>query len=120
LPGMAAEDIGKCAYGIFKKGKEYIGKTVSITGEHLTGDQYAAAFAKALGQPVVYNRVTPEQYRGFGFPGADDLGNMFQFKRDFEKDFCGARDPAVSHALNPELQSFDIWLAKHKAEISLD
>jgi uncharacterized protein YbjT (DUF2867 family) len=120
LPGMAAEDIGKCAYGIFKKGEEYIGKTVSVTGEHLTGDQYAAAFAKALGQPVVYNRVTPEQYRGFGFPGADDLGNMFQFKRDFEKDFCGARDPAVSRALNPELQTFATWLARHKAEIPLD
>jgi len=120
LPGMAAEDIGKCAYAIFKKGKEYIGKMVSITGEYLTGDEYAAAFSKALGQPVKYNRVTPEQYRGFGFPGADDLGNMFQFNRDFEKQFCGARDPAVSHALNPELQNFDAWLAKHKAEIPLD
>ncbi|MCX6164791.1 MAG: NmrA/HSCARG family protein, partial [Ignavibacteriae bacterium] len=35
LPGIAAEDIGKCAYGIFKKGNEYIGKTVGIAGEHL-------------------------------------------------------------------------------------
>src|SRR5205085_2842480 len=30
LPGIAAEDIGKCAYGIFRKGSEYIGKTVGI------------------------------------------------------------------------------------------
>ncbi|WP_455379027.1 NmrA/HSCARG family protein, partial [Petrachloros mirabilis] len=37
LPGIAAEDIGKCALGIFKKGKEYIGKTIAIAGEHLTG-----------------------------------------------------------------------------------
>ncbi len=34
LPGIAAEDIGKCALGIFKKGREYIGKTVGIAGEH--------------------------------------------------------------------------------------
>ena len=63
-----------------------IGKTVGIAGEHLTGAQMAAALSKALGQPVRYNEVTPEVYRGFGFPGADDLGNMFQFYRDFEKE----------------------------------
>jgi uncharacterized protein YbjT (DUF2867 family) len=27
LPGIAAEDIGRCAYGIFKRGREFIGKT---------------------------------------------------------------------------------------------
>ncbi len=70
LPGIAAEDIGKCAYGIFKKGREYIGKTVGIAGEHLTGAQMAAALTKALGQEVRYNDVPPEVYRSFGFPGA--------------------------------------------------
>src|ERR1039458_1485816 len=39
LPGIAAEDIGKCAYGIFKRGGEFIGKTVGISGEQLTGAQ---------------------------------------------------------------------------------
>ena len=39
----------KCAFGIFKQGREYIGKTVGIAGEHLTGTQMAAALAKALG-----------------------------------------------------------------------
>jgi len=85
LPGIAAEDIGKCAYGIFKKNREFIGKTIGIAGEHLTGAQMAEALTKALGQEVGYNDVPPEVYRGFGFPGADDLGNMFQFNRDFEQ-----------------------------------
>jgi uncharacterized protein YbjT (DUF2867 family) len=49
LPGIAAEDIGKCAYGIFKKGHELIGKTVGVAGEHLTGVQMAAGLTKALG-----------------------------------------------------------------------
>ncbi len=31
--GIAAEDIGKVAYGIFKAGQQYIGKTVGINGE---------------------------------------------------------------------------------------
>ncbi|WDT77309.1 MAG: NmrA/HSCARG family protein [Candidatus Manganitrophus sp.] len=120
LPGIAAEDIGKCALGIFKKGREYIGKTVGIAGEHLTGAQMAASLTKALGREVRYNDVPPEVYRSFGFPGADDLGNMFQFKRDFNDDFCAARNLAVSRALNPKLQTFDQWLAQAKNRIPLE
>ena len=120
LPGIAAEDIGKCALGIFKKGREYIGKTVGIAGEHLTGTQMAAALAKALGQSVRYNAVTPEVYRSFGFPGADDLGNMFQFNRDFESVFRGARSLEQSRALNPSLQTFEQWLAQNKTRIPLE
>ncbi len=119
LPGIAAEDIGRCAYGIFKRGREFIGKTVSIAGEHLTGAQMAAALTKALGQEVRYNDVPPEVYRSFGFPGAEDLGNMFQFKRDFNEYFCGVRNLDVARALNPALQSFDAWLAQNKTHIPL-
>ena len=119
LPGIAAEDIGKCAYGIFKRGREFIGKTVGIAGEHLTGVQMAAAFSKALGHEVRYNPVPPEVYRGFGFPGAEDLGNMFQFKRDFEEYFCGARNLAFSRSVNPALQNFETWLAANKDQIPL-
>ena len=119
LPGMAAEDIGKCAYGIFKNGGDYIGKTVGVAGEHLTGAEMAAALSKALGQQVSYNAVPPEVYRGFGFPGAEDLGNMFQFKRDFQDVFCGARNPEVAKALNPELKTFDDWLSENKDRIPL-
>ena len=117
LPGIAAEDIGRCAYGIFKAGSQYIGKTVGIAGEHPTGAQMAKALSDGLGKEVVYNYVPPEVYRTFGFPGADDLGNMFQYKRDFEAQFCGARDLAVSRALNPKLQTFAQWVAANKDRI---
>jgi len=120
LPGIAAEDIGRCAYGIFMNGDEFIGKRVGISGEHLTGQQMADSLAKALSEDVGYNEVTPEMYRSFGFPGAEDLGNMFQFKRDFEKDFCGARDVNAARKLNPSLQTFDEWLAQNKSRIPLE
>jgi uncharacterized protein YbjT (DUF2867 family) len=119
LPGIAAEDIGKCAYGIFRKGAETIGKTIGIAGDHLTGTQMAAAMSEALGQPVVYNSVTPEAFRGFGFPGAEDLGNMFQFKRDFESYYCGARSLDVARSLNPELQDFRTWLARNASKMPI-
>ena len=120
LPGVAAEDIGKCAYGIFKRGREYLGKTVGVAGEHLTGTEMAAAFTQVLGQEVHYQDISPEVYRSLGFPGADDLGNMFQFKRDFEEVFCGARPPSVARSLNPSLQTFATWLAHNKDRIPLE
>jgi uncharacterized protein YbjT (DUF2867 family) len=120
MPSIAVEDIGKCAYAIFKEGDKYIGKTVGIAGEHLTGKQFAEAFSKALGQEVVYNAISPETYRGFGFPGADDMGNMYQFKAEFEKDYCKSRDIGITKALNPSLQSFNSWLEKNKSKIPLE
>jgi uncharacterized protein YbjT (DUF2867 family) len=120
LPGMAAEDIGKCAYGAFKRGDEFIGKSLFVSGEILSGTELADKLTRALGRPVRYNPVLPEVYRGFGFPGADDLGNMFQFKRDFNEDYCKPRDPAFARSLNPELQTFDQWLAVHAKEIPLE
>jgi len=119
LAGIAALDIGKCAYGIFKSGRKYIGKTVGIAGDHLTGSEMARKLGKALGQDIRYNDVSPEIYRGFGFPGADDLGNMFQFYRDFEKDCLALRNLEVSKALNPTLMDFASWLARYKEHIPI-
>lgn len=119
LPSMASEDIGKVAYAIFKRGPEFIGKTVGIAGEHLTGTEMAEALSRALGEEVRYNDVPPDVYRGFGFPGADDLGNMFQYNRDFATEFCGARDLALTRTLDPELQSFDQWLARNADRIPI-
>ena len=119
VAGIASEDIGACAYGIFKGGEGFIGKTVSIAGEHLTGAQMAASFSDALGEQVSFNAVSPETYRGFGFPGADDLGNMFQFTTEFEAQYCGVRDIDASRRLNPALKSFEEWLAANKQSIPL-
>jgi len=120
LPGIAVEDIGKCAYGIFNDGGELIGKTVGIAGEHLTGTQMAEKLSAALGREVVYQDVPPEIYRTFGFDGADDLGNMFQYKQEFEAEFCGMRDLEFSRSINPELLTFSAWLDQNAKRIPLE
>ena len=120
LSGIAAEDIGKCAYGIFKKGNAFIGKRVGIAGEHLTVKKIAETFTKVLGEEVVYNDVPFDVYRGFGFPAADDVGNMFQFYHDFEDYFTGARSIEFSKSLNPQLKNFDSWLKENKEKIPIE
>jgi uncharacterized protein YbjT (DUF2867 family) len=108
LPGIAAEDIGKCAYAIFRRGHELIGKTIGIAGEHLTGAEMAAALTRALGEEVRYNDVSPDVDRSFGF------------ERDFNEIYCDARNVSVARGLNPELQTFDEWLAQNKSRIPLE
>jgi uncharacterized protein YbjT (DUF2867 family) len=120
LSAIAAEDIGRCSVGIFKRGSELIGKTVGIAAEHLTGTRMAAELSDAFGEEVYYNYVTPEVFRTFGFPGAEDIGNMFQFFRDFQEDFRAARRVEFSRSLNPELQTFKAWLKQNAARIPIE
>jgi uncharacterized protein YbjT (DUF2867 family) len=118
LAGIAAEDIGKCAYGIFKAGSQYIGKTVGIAGEFLTIDQMGQTLSKNLGLgPVKYNAVEPDVYRSWGFPGADEMGNMFQADRDFAKQMMANRNLDEARKLNPALQTFDQFVTGKKAQI---
>ena len=119
LSGIAAEDIGRCAHGIFKRGGEFAGRTLGVAGEHLTGAQMAAGLTRVLGREVVHQDVPFDVYLGLGFPGAEDLGNMFQFKHDFNAEFCAARSVELSRSLNPQLQDFATWAAAHAAEIPL-
>ncbi|HEY7895423.1 MAG TPA: NmrA/HSCARG family protein [Gemmatimonadaceae bacterium] len=117
LCGIAAEDIGKCAYGIFTRGTPSVGRRVGIAGGFLTGAEMAASLGKALGKSIRYVAVPPDVYRTFGFPGADELGNMFQIDVEFQDRFMAVRDLRETRALNPALLTFDAWARKHKAEI---
>jgi uncharacterized protein YbjT (DUF2867 family) len=119
LPGIAAEDIGKSAYGIFKAGSQYVGKTVGIAGESLSFQEMSKKLETGLGiSPVQFNAVDADLFRSFGFPGADEYGNMFQTYRDFEKEVNAARSIPKTRELNPSLQSFDQWLAKNKDKVA--
>jgi uncharacterized protein YbjT (DUF2867 family) len=117
LPGIAAEDIGKAAFGIFKAGPEYIGKTVGIAGESLSFQEMSKKLESIGIAPVQFNAVDANLFRSFGFPGADEYGNMFQVYRDFEKQVNAARSIETTRQLNPSLQNFDQWLTKNKAAV---
>lgn len=119
LAGIASDDIGKCAYGIFKKGKEFIGKRMGIASDHLSVQQMADLFGNVLGEEVVYNKVSFDMFRSFGFPGADEAGNMFQFYHDFEDDVNRLRNIELTKSLNPSLKNFETWLRENKDRIPL-
>jgi uncharacterized protein YbjT (DUF2867 family) len=119
LPGIAAEDVGACALAIFARGPELAGKSIGIAGEHPSGTQMAAQLALALGEPVRHRALAPQDYAALDVPGADQLANMFRFKTEFERAYCGARDPARTRELHPGLLDFAGWLACHRSKLLL-
>jgi uncharacterized protein YbjT (DUF2867 family) len=117
LSGIAAEDIGRTALEIFKRGPDLIGAMVSIAGEHLTVTDMAKSMTEVLGEPVQYLPMTPDAYRQLDFPGADEMGNMFQYYVECEDRFTRARDLAEVRQLNPDVQDFATWLDTHQDQL---
>lgn len=120
LPGIAGGDVGGCAYGIFSRGADTVGKTFRVAGALLSGAEMADHLSQAVAEPVRYQSVSADAYRGFGFPGAEDLGNMFQAIVEFPAPFGSEEEVAASRSLNPGLLTFDGWLAQNATKIPLD
>jgi len=120
LPGIGAGDIGRCAYGILCKGSATIGQRIGIAGEILSGAEMAAKVARAVGKKVEFFDMPFDVYRGLGFPGADDLGNMFQYQAILGDEFLRSRDVKASRELNPTLLDFDAWLAANASRIPIE
>jgi uncharacterized protein YbjT (DUF2867 family) len=119
LPGIAAEDVGRCAYGVFKRGESTVGQRIGIAGEVLSGAEMAAKMGRALGRTVNFVDVPFDVFRGLGFPGAEDLGNMFEFHQILGDEFLRYRSPELARSLNPALLDFDAWLAANAAMIPI-
>jgi uncharacterized protein YbjT (DUF2867 family) len=119
LPGIAAEDIGKCAYGVFRRGTDTVGQRFGIAGDVLSGEEMATKMGRALGRTVRFEDVPFDVYRGLGFPGADDLANMFQYQAILGKAFLRSRSTEVARSLNPQLLSFDVWLERNANRIPI-
>ncbi len=117
LPGIAAEDIGRCAYAIFEAGERLVGATVGIASEHLTGPQLTAGLSEILGEPVHYQHVPADVLRSFPVPGVELAGNMFQFVAEQNEAFCASRDTSLTRSLNPALASFADWVANSRRSL---
>ncbi|MFI1028342.1 NmrA/HSCARG family protein [Streptomyces sp. NPDC020951] len=117
LAGIAVEDIGRMALGIFRRGTEFVGRTVSIAGEHLTGAEMAAVLAKVLGEPVAYVPVPFEALRAQDWPGAAEAANMFQFYAEVPA-YVAVRDLDFVRGLHSSLQTFEQWVEEHKDSFS--
>lgn len=114
LPGLAAEDIGRCAYGVFQA-PDMIGRTIGLAAEHLTGAQLAEGLTRAFGEQVRFQDIPLDALRAAPVPGIDAVANMFHVITTDNARYCARYDVDTSRALNPRLQSFSTWLTADSA-----
>jgi uncharacterized protein YbjT (DUF2867 family) len=117
LAGVDVTDIGRTSLALLKGGEPYVGRTISLAGDHLTGAQYAQKLGAALGEPVRFQSVPYGVFRTLEMPAAEELANMFQYYGDFDQEFTGARDLDRLREINPELRSFDAWLDENASKL---
>ena len=115
LPGIAAEDIGRCAYGMLCAGEEFLGKTVGIAGEHITGQRLANGLSRVYGEPVRYLSLPLEVFRSLPVPGVEVAANMLQYVAEANDAYRGLRDVRLARRLNPSLLGFDAWVSRTRA-----
>lgn len=111
LAAISVQDVGPIVAPMFEQPEQYIGKTVPLAGDEIPPQEYAAALSRATGKTVQYTYVPRETFAALGFPGAEDLADMFEFYRLHIP--SRVEDVETCRALAPELQSFDTWAANH-------
>ncbi|XP_016069982.1 PREDICTED: nmrA-like family domain-containing protein 1 isoform X2 [Miniopterus natalensis] len=113
MDGMSVSDLGPVVLSLLKSPEEYIGQNLGLSTCRHTAEEYAALLSKHTGKAVHDAKITPEDYEKLGFPGAQDLANMFRFyalKPD--------RDIELTQRLNPKARTLDQWLEQHKDDFS--
>lgn len=108
LGGVAAGDIGAVVASVFENRDEYLGKSIRIVADARPMAEYTRLMSEKIGVKVIYDYIPRETFAGFGFPGASDLADMFEFYRLHLTDESGAI--AETKKIYPQVRNFETWL----------
>jgi uncharacterized protein YbjT (DUF2867 family) len=115
LAGVAAEDAGGVIAVMFDRPDEFMGRTQYIVGDDIPAAEYAAIMSRVLERRVAYQHIPRDVFAGFGFPGAEDVANMFEFYRTRVPN--RRADLERSRELYPAIQDFETWLKRHRDDM---
>lgn len=105
---IALNDIGVFARYVFMHPEQTIGTTLAVASQRITMQDVVETFIRLTGIPAVYEPMTTDQFRSLGYPGATDVGNMFEFIQTYGCD----RDFDAIRSIHPNLTSFEDWLRR--------
>ncbi len=107
---IAVDDIGMMVADMFDRPDTFMGTTLEIAGDELTGPQITDIYARVTGQPARFEEQPIEEVRAFD----PDFAAMFTWLNDhgFRADIARLR------ADYPQLTNFETWLAQHRAAVA--
>lgn len=115
---IAAEDIGRCAYPMFQDRAQFVGTTVGIASEHLTGDQLAAGLTDCSANPCATSTSLPR---------SSESSHSRSGPRRQHVPVRGRRqrlpNPArhtTAKTLNPTLIGFTEWVASTSGRVPVE
>uniref|UniRef100_A0A8C9GPL4 NmrA-like family domain-containing protein 1 n=1 Tax=Piliocolobus tephrosceles TaxID=591936 RepID=A0A8C9GPL4_9PRIM len=114
MDGMSVSDLGPVVLSLLKMPEKYIGQNIGLSTCRHTAEEYAALLTKHTHKVVHDAKMTPEDYEKLGFPGAQDLANMFRFYA-----LRPNHDIELTLRLNPKALTLDQWLEQHKGDFAL-
>jgi uncharacterized protein YbjT (DUF2867 family) len=115
LAAMSVEDVGLIVAPIFEQPEKYLGKVIEPAGDEIPAAAYAEILSRRTGAEVRYAYVPREVFSKLGFPGAEDLADMFEFYRLHMP--SRARAIEEWRGIAPELQSFDTWASRNEGKL---
>lgn len=114
LAMASVEDIGPIVAQVFACPEIYLHRTVGVVGEDRTCKEYAAIMSQVLGVTVRYNHIQRDVYSALGFPGAEELANMFEVQRLYIP--RRSQHLMESYFMNPKMQNFESWLLNNRSQ----
>jgi uncharacterized protein YbjT (DUF2867 family) len=118
LAAVSVEDAGSViANYLMQPDAPFQGEQIGVVGDHLPCAEYAAAITEVVGKRVLYRHIPRETFAALGFPGAEDLANMFDLNRRFIPNRTAELEQ--SKALYPSLRSFATWMAQNKRTMEM-
>ena len=112
MAAVSVKDLGGILLPVFQHPDKWAGKTIAAAGDYMTGHEYAAILSNVSGKRVVYQYIPREQYAALGFPGAEEVANMFEYYRLHTP--YGEEAVRQSRVLYPALKSFEQQLQEDK------
>ncbi|XP_054848495.1 nmrA-like family domain-containing protein 1 isoform X2 [Eublepharis macularius] len=109
MDGMAVADLGPVVVTLMKEPEKYKGKTIGLSMDKLTVAEYAVLISKHTGKTIRDAKISLESYKMLGFPGAEELANMFRFYH-MKPD----RDVSLTQKLNPQARTFEEWITEQR------
>ena len=112
MDGVSVEATGAAIATIFEKPETYAGKTIGLSGDRLSMQEYMDVISEVTGKKVVVHTMTIEEYEQLPFPGADDLAAMFHFYIHGNPD----RNIQMTKELDKNTPSFKDWAFNNKSK----
>ena len=112
LAAMSVQDVGAIVAVVFEQPSEYLGRVLKLAGDELPAATYAEIMGRLAGVTVRYQHVPREQFAALGFPGAEDLADMFEYYRVHIP--SRASEIEKWRSIAPDLQSFEAWAARNE------